>query len=856
MELKNYFAQTSTGTVISGATFYVYLSGTTTLATIYDKSGVALANPSTATTQGLIQFKAVDGSYDITVISGSNSYTIPCTCFDGNTAFRECLRRSYAEAGYTLVDGSFEEGGTLTSASDVLLYKATGVAYAWYGAFPKVVAAGSTPATSGGVGAEAWVDRTDVTLRDELALDDGAGMVGTSDGRTVQERLDNIPDEVDAAGTAAALISQHNSSPAAHPELSAFISAEADRAEAARDAAQLSAGFYATTAAGLAATTNGKYFSVPSAASAEYLILYLNNAGVAQEVKRYPSAEAVYQVRAKLSVASKIGYPDAPMKDLGLAINLASSVFVFSTPVPAEGWRVSFVNLYAAATGNITISAWSKSGDTFTRTRSQTVSVPATGYQEIPVEFFVLPGEYLGLVSTGQVKTISGTKTVWYSGTYGASFVDATTTTQDILLQFVVSCDTKIESIESTIAANYATLLSKDLTITDELSAVSGIGYPSPPTTFTGGPSSSGYNFVFATPVPAGGYAAKTVHLYATEDGTLTLTVWSRVGDTFTQVSATDVAVVAGYQSKSVNIAVQEGQYLGFRSTAGRVAFTAGSQLTPWYSGSGTTFTDETTTSSSIALRFEVSTFGLRFDNLEDGVSQNSANITALQNTSITDTRFSGKKVYYFGDSITQGTEGGYVKYVTNLLRCTPTNYGSSGAATSRLFGLMTSLPTRDGTAGDPSPDYTDVAAVTIMIGTNGGVTGSISDIPSFSSVSLPYVNGFGVTISTIEDHINQFPNTYFGNIGACIEYVRYKNPKTLIYLITPVQSDRSYTNGDFYSALKEISDLYSVRLIDARNESGVTKKDIMRYSYDGTHMNVLGNELLGKYIGNKILYS
>ena len=69
MELKNYFAQTSTGTVISGATFYVYKSGTTTLATIYDKSGVALANPSTATTQGLIQFKAVDGSYDVTVIS-------------------------------------------------------------------------------------------------------------------------------------------------------------------------------------------------------------------------------------------------------------------------------------------------------------------------------------------------------------------------------------------------------------------------------------------------------------------------------------------------------------------------------------------------------------------------------------------------------------------------------------------------------------------------------------------------------------------------------------------------------------------------------------------------------------------
>ena len=57
----------------------------------------------------------------------------------------EALRRSYAEAGYTLVDGSFEESGTLADSSDVLLHKATGAAYAWSGAFPKVVNAGSTP---------------------------------------------------------------------------------------------------------------------------------------------------------------------------------------------------------------------------------------------------------------------------------------------------------------------------------------------------------------------------------------------------------------------------------------------------------------------------------------------------------------------------------------------------------------------------------------------------------------------------------------------------------------------------------------------------------------------------------------
>ena len=45
-------------------------------------------------------------------------------------------------------------------------------------------------------------------------------------------------------------------------------------AEAARDAAQLSAGIYPDVATGLANTPTDKFFSVPSPESSEYLILY------------------------------------------------------------------------------------------------------------------------------------------------------------------------------------------------------------------------------------------------------------------------------------------------------------------------------------------------------------------------------------------------------------------------------------------------------------------------------------------------------------------------------------------------------------------------------------------------------
>ena len=94
---------------------------------------------------------------------------------------RESLRRSYAEAGFNLVTGSFELGGTVTTATDVLLYEADGHVYKWDGVFPiggKVVPQGSTPASTGGVGAGAWVDRSDVTLRSELAEPGGAGLIG------------------------------------------------------------------------------------------------------------------------------------------------------------------------------------------------------------------------------------------------------------------------------------------------------------------------------------------------------------------------------------------------------------------------------------------------------------------------------------------------------------------------------------------------------------------------------------------------------------------------------------------------------------------------------------------------------
>src|SRR5690554_4842818 len=65
--------------------------------------------------------------------------------------------------------GSFEDGATLTARNEVLYYGAEQDYYRWDGALPKAVAAGSTPAGTGGVGSGAWVSVGDAALRSELS---------------------------------------------------------------------------------------------------------------------------------------------------------------------------------------------------------------------------------------------------------------------------------------------------------------------------------------------------------------------------------------------------------------------------------------------------------------------------------------------------------------------------------------------------------------------------------------------------------------------------------------------------------------------------------------------------------------
>ena len=112
------------------------------------------------------RIKRTDGSY-------SDEFAVPSAGSATKILAREALRRSYAEAGYNLVNGSFEVGGTLVNANNAMLHEASGTVYAWLGALPKAVPAASSPATTGGIGPTGWLDVGDASLRHELSSDDG-----------------------------------------------------------------------------------------------------------------------------------------------------------------------------------------------------------------------------------------------------------------------------------------------------------------------------------------------------------------------------------------------------------------------------------------------------------------------------------------------------------------------------------------------------------------------------------------------------------------------------------------------------------------------------------------------------------
>lgn len=129
----------------------------------------------------------------------------------------------------------------------------------------------------------------------------------------LKDRVDAIPDEVDAAGTAEQKVDEHNRNPNAHPEMHDFISAEANRAEAARDAAIATAGpLYATIEEGRAAVADGETFAVQGSGATAAIIYRRTSESASTKLVELPSKSAIDTLDALRVNAGK----DYPLKQM------------------------------------------------------------------------------------------------------------------------------------------------------------------------------------------------------------------------------------------------------------------------------------------------------------------------------------------------------------------------------------------------------------------------------------------------------------------------------------------------------------------------------------------------------------
>jgi len=139
---------------------------------------------------------------------------------------------------------------------------------------------------------------------------DDESLVQTNNNNSYLAKADVVTQNVSSVENNKILSEEYSGSSKSYSESSATsatqAAASAIAAATARDVATLSAGIYATEAAGIAGTTVGKYFSVPSSLNTEYLNLYLHETETtARKIQTYPSVAGLeYSVENTLYISA------------------------------------------------------------------------------------------------------------------------------------------------------------------------------------------------------------------------------------------------------------------------------------------------------------------------------------------------------------------------------------------------------------------------------------------------------------------------------------------------------------------------------------------------------------------------
>ncbi|WP_300440400.1 hypothetical protein [uncultured Mameliella sp.] len=336
-----------------------------------------------------------------------------------------------------------------------------------------------------------------------------------------------------------------------------------------------------------------------------------------------PAADA--EAATKLYVDSAISSGAASWLEFSQEIGLtgtpatstvfSAQTYVFSEVVTRNS-TLDQLDLYAVATGTLTIRRFAKSGDDFAQVGSDLdVTISSTGALTLVggtdyTATEVLEGEYLGFYGPTVVGRVAETGAAFYSGSGDSTgFTDASTQDNiNIQLRFTLGAR-ETDLIRDEVDA-LDTRVTEAEVLTEGTSGVRVIGRDGDMVADT----ASGANApcVFAQPVHFKGTVDR-INLYAAATGTFYAKLFTKAGNVFTQVGSDTAITVSSTGAKSyvagtdfTAISVDPGHYLGFFvngvpamvSSAGEAIFLGSG------TGNASTLTD---TQSQSNVQFQVS---------------------------------------------------------------------------------------------------------------------------------------------------------------------------------------------------------------------------------------------------------
>ena len=494
-----------------------------------------------------------------------------------------------------------------------------------------------------------------------------------------------------------------------------------------------------------------------------------------------------------LTSTQLIGCKDTP--DDGTATFPTSSI-VFATAAPVGAQKITTFEVYASGSGTITVGVWTKSGDDFTRIASTDVSAVA-GYNTFSVDLPIAEGQYVGARgSVIRYSTEANGSDEYYNGAGATSFTGSSTAAFNMRMRMTVS--------GAMLPAEHNDRLA---TIEGALDGAYSIG--SETTDVDGTVTAGNATYIFAATAPAGAATVDTIYVYASGSGTALVSTWTKSGDNFTRVHVKQVSLSAGENSVAVGIPVSEGQHVGVSSGLIRYDSGVGPE---WYSGTAgvSSFTDASTATLALRLRF---TLGgpLSTTNLGDRV-------TTLE----TFFPWTGKSFLFQGDSI---TDSSYSTWPAEFTAALGASISQNCALSGR--GIQDSLLDRSG-AALASGDFDDVDCVIFYMGQNNT----------------------GTTLGTISDATTD--TTFYGYAKKFIEQILTWHPEIKIVLATQINVARSTALYNISQAMRDLSGLYGLPVVDLERTSGFNSLTQSTYITDGIHPDDgAGETLLAKaFIG------